>query len=181
MLSNLKSRLLLKRGRVHKLLFISIITALLGLPIVPFLKGQFIEAEGIQAPLLIYEEGSNSLLLVQGNTLRPVSPLPEKEAPPQVSYRKIWVVLTAYSSHTWQTDDTPFITAAGTSVRDGIVATNLLPFGAKIRIPEVYGNKVFVVEDRMHPKNYYKVDIWFPSYWEAKTFGVKKTYIEVLR
>ncbi|MDP3003980.1 MAG: hypothetical protein Q8N43_00505, partial [Candidatus Azambacteria bacterium] len=36
------------------------------------------------------------------------------------------VVLTAYSSTPDQTDDTPFITASNTRVRDGIVAANFL-------------------------------------------------------
>jgi 3D (Asp-Asp-Asp) domain-containing protein len=66
-------------------------------------------------------------------------------------------------------------------VRDGIVANNLLPFGAKVRMPELYGDKVFVVEDRMNRKkgdNHF--DIWFPSHEEAENFGVKITYIEVL-
>ena len=94
--------------------------------------------------------------------------------------KKILVVITAYSSTVDQTDDTPFITANGTYVRDGIVANNMLPFGTKIKIPELYGNKEFVVADRMNAlKSDYHIDIWFPSYLEAKNFGVKKTYIEV--
>ncbi|MFA5178614.1 MAG: hypothetical protein WC427_03660 [Candidatus Paceibacterota bacterium] len=94
--------------------------------------------------------------------------------------KKILVVITAYSSTVDQTDDTPFITANGTLVRDGIVANNMLPFGTKIKIPELYGDKEFVVQDRMNArKSNYHIDIWFPSYAEAKDFGVKKTYIEV--
>jgi len=94
--------------------------------------------------------------------------------------QKILVVITAYSSTVDQTDDTPFITANGTFVRDGIVANNMLPFGAKIKIPELYGNKEFVVADRMNAsKSDYHIDIWFPSYIEAKNFGVKRTYIEL--
>ena len=88
---------------------------------------------------------------------------------------------TAYSSTVWQTDSTPFITAAGTGVRDGIIANNLLPFGTKVMVPEIYPDKIFVVEDRMHSrKGYYHIDIWFPTYIEAKNFGAKTTYIEVL-
>jgi 3D (Asp-Asp-Asp) domain-containing protein len=95
--------------------------------------------------------------------------------------KKIRVMVTAYSSTPSETDDTPFITAAGTSVRDGIVANNKYPFGTKIRIPELYGDKIFVVEDRMHPtKSYYCVDIWFSSHKEAENFGAKITYIEIL-
>jgi len=114
--------------------------------------------------------GENSLLPIS-NPINPVSP----------TIRKIRVVITGYSSTPWETDDNPYITAAGTWVRDGIIANNLLPFGTKIKIPELYGDKVFVVEDRMHwRKGYYHVDIWFASYGEAKNFGAKRTFIEVL-
>jgi 3D (Asp-Asp-Asp) domain-containing protein len=48
-------------------------------------------------------------------------------------------------------------------------------------LPEIYGDKIFVVEDRMHSrKGYYHVDIWQSTYTEAKDFGAKRTYIEVL-
>ena len=118
------------------------------------------------------------LVMIEGNSLLPISDLSGPE--PQIT-RKINVVITAYSSTPEQTDDNPFVTAAGTWVREGIIANNMLPFGTKIRIPELYGDKVFVVEDRMHwRKGYYHVDIWFASYGEAKNFGAKRTFIEVL-
>jgi len=120
----------------------------------------------------------NRLITVQGNSLSPVS---DHFSPEPKVINKMKVVITAYSSTTWETDDTPQITAAGTTVRDGIVANNKLPLGTKIKIPELYGDKIFVVEDRMsREKGKYHVDIWFPSYLEAKFFGAKRTYIEVL-
>jgi len=104
-----------------------------------------------------------------------------KPAAPKEAVRRIRVVLTAYSSTAAQTDSTPFITANGTYVRDGIVANNGYPFGTQIRIPELYGNKVFSVEDRMHWRmGDYRFDIWFPSYEQAKNFGVRYAYVEVL-
>ena len=119
---------------------------------------------------------SQGIALTQSNSLLPIS---SPDTPDRVA-RTIIVFVTGYSSTPGQTDDTPFITAAGTRVRDGIVATNILPMGTKIKIPDVYGDRIFVVEDRMHPRKKYVVDIWFSSYWEAKSFGAKKTYIEVL-
>ncbi|OQX00583.1 hypothetical protein BWK69_01165 [Candidatus Parcubacteria bacterium A4] len=99
---------------------------------------------------------------------------------PQV-IRELNVIVTAYSSTVMETDDTPFITAAGTMVKEGIIANNLLPFGTKIKIPELYGDKIFIVEDRMaERKGNYHFDIWFPSYWEALNFGAKNTIVEVL-
>ena len=95
--------------------------------------------------------------------------------------QKLPVIITAYSSTVWETDDSPFITASGAWVRDGIIANNYLPFGTKVRMPEIYGDKVFVVEDRMNwKKGNYQIDIWFSSHMEAKNFGAKRTYIEVL-
>ncbi len=118
-----------------------------------------------------------SLPIFNQNTLIPVAdPAPESKI-----VKKITVVVTAYSSTPWETQGDPFITAAGTQVRSGIIANNLLSFGTKIKIPELYGEKVFVVEDRMNSrKSNYHIDIWFPSHAEALNFGAKKTYIEVL-
>jgi len=97
------------------------------------------------------------------------------------SIKTIKVVVTAYSSTPDQTDDTPFITASGKHVADGIVANNMLPLGTKIRIPGLYGDKVFVIEDRMNKKkSNYHIDIWMPTRTLALNFGVKTTEIEVL-
>jgi len=94
---------------------------------------------------------------------------------------RILAIVTAYSSTPWETDEDPHITASGKSVRDGIVANNLLPFGTKIKIPEIFGDKIFVVEDRMSwEKSNYQFDVWFDDYFEALKFGAKKTYVEIL-
>ena len=90
------------------------------------------------------------------------------------------VTVTAYSSSIDQTDSSPFITANGTFVRDGVVACNFLPFGTKVKFPEIYGDKIFVVEDRMAKKNSHKIDIWFPTTEQAKQFGIQKTRVEIV-
>lgn len=90
------------------------------------------------------------------------------------------VPMSAYSSTPDQTDGSPFTTASGTRVRDGVVAANFLPIGTKIRIPEYYGNKVFVVEDRMNRRYWKKVDIWMPTRSDALQWGVKYATIEVV-
>jgi 3D (Asp-Asp-Asp) domain-containing protein len=91
----------------------------------------------------------------------------------------IEVPLTAYSSSVDETDDTPFITASGNYVRDGVAAANFLPIGTKFKIPELYGDKVFVVEDRMHTSYNYRIDLWFPSKEEAIIFGLKTAEVEI--
>jgi 3D (Asp-Asp-Asp) domain-containing protein len=94
---------------------------------------------------------------------------------------KTYVVsASAYSSSVDETDDTPFITAKGTYVRDGIVAANFLPFGTAIKIPSLYGNKIFVVEDRMNSRYNRNIDLWFPSKELAKQFGRKTITIEIV-
>ncbi|OGZ17689.1 MAG: hypothetical protein A2V72_00065 [Candidatus Nealsonbacteria bacterium RBG_13_37_56] len=113
---------------------------------------------------------------IQGNSFLIVS-----NSQDPIKIKKVKVIVTAYSSTVCQTDDTPFITASGSYVEEGIVANNMLPFGTEIRIPELYGDKIFVVRDRMNQrKGHYHVDIWFPDYSQAKDFGAKITYIEII-
>ncbi len=178
MLITLKSRAP-KETRVYLLEILFSILALMTIFSIFSLKTKAIEAEFDQALILVYDENEEGLSVIQGNTLRPLSD-PSYSSQELNEKRRINVFVTAYSSTPCQTNGDPFITASGTSVRDGIVATNLLPFGTKIRIPQVYGDKIFVVEDRMHPRNSVHVDVWFSTYWAAKSFGVKRTYIEIL-
>ena len=95
--------------------------------------------------------------------------------------KTIKVVVTAYSSTPDQTDSTPFITASGKHVAENIIANNMLPFGTKIKIPKLYGDKIFVVGDRMNKsKSNYHIDLWMPSKALAINFGVKTTEIQIL-
>jgi 3D (Asp-Asp-Asp) domain-containing protein len=82
------------------------------------------------------------------------------------------VTVTAYSSTPDQTDDDPFTTASNRRVRWGYVAANFLPFGTKIMIPELFGDEVFEVQDRMNRRYSERVDVWFPSRNRAAVFGV---------
>jgi len=99
----------------------------------------------------------------------------EKSAPRRI----IYVTVTAYSSTPDQTDDTPFTTANGTHVYDGIIAANFLRFGTKVRLPEYFGDKEFTVTDRMHPRFSDRMDIWFPTRAAALDFGVQRLKVEI--
>jgi 3D (Asp-Asp-Asp) domain-containing protein len=99
---------------------------------------------------------------------------------PITDTKSVEVVVTAYSSREQETDDTPYTTAAGTTVRTGVVAANWLPLGTKVRIPEIFGDEVFTVEDRMHKRNKNKLDVWFPNTEDALRFGVRRTRVEIL-
>ena len=91
----------------------------------------------VQLPIFEVEVFTpESLVMIEENSLlattKPFNPEPQV-------VQKVSVIVTAYSSTVWQCDSDPFITASGAMVRDGIVASNLLPFGTEIRIPELYG------------------------------------------
>lgn len=91
------------------------------------------------------------------------------------------ITVTAYSSTPDQTDNSPFITASGKLVYDGLVASNFLPFGTKVRFPELFRDKIFTVDDKMHERfTETRVDIWFPDRESAEEFGIKETIMEIL-
>ena len=116
-------------------------------------------------------------LVVDFPLMRKTNHLPiagNREAP-----RTMKISVTAYNSEVGQTDSTPFETADGTHVRDGIVAANFLPLGTRIKFPELYGDKEFVVKDRMNARYYYKADIWMAEKPDAIQFGHQYTRIEI--
>ncbi len=92
----------------------------------------------------------------------------------------LFVTATAYSSTPGQTDSSPFIMASGKRVYDGAIAANFLPMGTKVMLPEAYGEKVFVVEDRTHRRFSDRIDIWMETREEALQFGIKKIAVKIL-
>jgi len=102
------------------------------------------------------------------------------QTPIEEGKERLTVTITAYSSTRRQTDDTPFITALGTSVRDGVVAANFLPFGTRVKIPKLFGDKIFIVEDRTAPKYGDRLDIWHADEVSAWRFGKRIAEIVVL-
>ena len=93
--------------------------------------------------------------------------------------KSMMVAVSAYSSTKDQTDKTPYLTAYNTHVRDGVVAANFLPVGTVVRFPQRFGDKLFVVEDRMDERFGLQVDIWMSKYDDAKKFGIQYLEIEV--
>ncbi len=130
------------------------------------------------------EKNQGSLAILHGNTIIANNLVEVSETsagkPVCPELQKRLVVITAYSSSVEETDSSPFITASGSYVRDGIIAANFLPIGTQVKIPALYGDKIFIVEDRMARKNSHKVDIWMPSKSQALQFGVKRAEIIVL-
>ena len=90
------------------------------------------------------------------------------------------VTVTAYSSTPDQTDDTPFIAASGRHVYDGMIASNFLKFGTKVKIPALFGDKVFTVEDRMAKRYFHRIDVWFSTRLAADRFGIQEVEVVIL-
>ncbi len=92
--------------------------------------------------------------------------------------------MTAYNSEVGQTDDSPCITANGFNVcSHGIedtIAANFLPMGTKVKIPELYGDRIFIVRDRMNQKHPNRVDVWMKTRTDALKFGVKVAKIQII-
>lgn len=97
----------------------------------------------------------------------------------KVPKKTIYVNVSAYNSIKDQTDGSPHTTAVGTLVRDGIVAANFLPIGTVVRIPDKFGDKLFVVEDRMNERFSFQVDVWMADHGEAKKFGIQFLKLEI--
>ncbi len=108
--------------------------------------------------------------------------LPEADilAVKRYSYHEI----TAYNSEVSQCDGDPCTTANGFNLckhdTEDSIAANFLPFGTKVRIPDLFGDRVFIVRDRMNARYPNRVDIWFKDKTAAKKFGIKVVKIEIL-
>ena len=92
---------------------------------------------------------------------------------------EIWVAtVTGYSSTVDQTDSSPFITASGKRVHEGIIACpRELTFGTQVKIQ----GRIFICEDRMNKKSNDRFDIWFASRSEARAWGKQFLTVEILQ
>ena len=94
------------------------------------------------------------------------------------------ILATAYSSTPDQTDGSPCVTADGynlcASGEENIIAMNHIPFGTKIRLPEVFGEKIFTVHDRMNSRFDDRIDIWMASRDKAVQFGAQEVKMEIV-
>jgi len=91
---------------------------------------------------------------------------------------EIDAVVYGYSSTIDQTDLSPFRTASGQMVRDGIAANNCLPFGVKV----VINDRIYEVQDRMSSRyNCNVFDIWFSDRQTAIEFGKQRLKIRIIK
>jgi len=105
----------------------------------------------------------------------------------QVLRKTYFVEVSAYNSEVGQTDSTPDIGACG-RVHDGIIAANVigsdgrfLPCGTIVKIPSVFGDKIFVVGDRLNKRYTNNIDIWMESHADAVKFGRRHLAVEVIQ
>ena len=174
---SLKTITFLKKGFILSLIFAAFLSSFLLFESVKKAKAALENNKANQEIKMDLE--NNMMIIVDGNSLLATC---EHLTHQPKAQKKIIMIITGYSSTVWETDDDPFITASGKLVKKGIVANNYLPFGTKIRIPDLFGEEIFVVEDRMNiTKGNYYLDIWFPSYQEALNFGVKIAEVEILQ
>ncbi|MCX6793336.1 MAG: hypothetical protein NTY12_04935 [Candidatus Falkowbacteria bacterium] len=112
-----------------------------------------------------------------------IASLDDDEALPDNKGLKM-VSLTAYNSEVGQTDSDPCTTANGFNLcsngKEDSVAANFLPFGTKIMIPDLFGDRVFVVRDRMNKRFSNRVDVWMLKRSDALKFGVRHAQIVIL-
>jgi len=109
---------------------------------------------------------------------------PAATTTPQRVIKTVTRVITAYNSDVAQTDDDPCTTANGYNLcqhnQEDSIAANFLPFGTQVKIPDLFGDRVFVVRDRMNSRFANRVDVWMKGHDEAMNFGVKVASIQVL-
>jgi len=104
------------------------------------------------------------------------------------------IIATAYNSHPWQTDDTPFITSSGSTVADGTLALSRDLIQAENALMHrmgfnpsgmyAYGDTVFViyvkpmvVNDTMNRRYTNRADIWLDKQSVALKWGKRNVFI----
>jgi len=117
------------------------------------------------------------------NDIKKPEPIKVKPVPAKPISSKM-VLLTAYNSEVAQTDNSPCTTANGFNVckhgKEDTIAANFLQFGTKVKIPALFGDRIFIVRDRMNKRYSNKVDIWMTNRTNALQFGVKYAKIEIV-
>jgi len=92
----------------------------------------------------------------------------------------VYMTASAYNSLPNQTDGSPYSTAIGSMTRVGVVASNYFPIGTRLRLPDLFGDQEFRVEDRMNQRYSKTLDVWMEDYSEAKQFGRKYVKVEIV-
>ena len=118
----------------------------------------------------------------------PVQKLVRKnKAADTTATKTIRIVATAYSAEPGETDDEPCIAARNYNIcgtTENVVATNCLSFDTIMTLPEIFGNKKFVVKDRMASRfsgSNCRIDVLMPDRQSALDFGIKVVIAEIAK
>jgi 3D (Asp-Asp-Asp) domain-containing protein len=118
-------------------------------------------------------------------TVATSTPITATSTPPVKVMETSKHTITAYNSDAAQTDDDPCTTANGFNVcqhnQEDTIAANFLKFGTKVKIPTLFGDRIFVVRDRMNSRHSDRVDVWMKSYTAAINFGIQVADIQVVK
>ncbi len=151
-----------------------------------FIFSTILPAHSLSGQIPTTADEQNSIIqLLPTATSEPVYGLPSVEKIPEPKVLKTMTVsATAYNSLPGQTDGNPFITAAGTHTRPGVVAA-CYPFGTKLQIflpgqDTPYKNMTYTVEDRTGSGNCNHVDIWMETLPEAKQWGRRTVTVKII-
>ncbi len=142
--------------------------------------GQVISVNGIKVDTIVDDNVKIEVLKIGQSR-------PNQNVSTEKPVTVVNMVITAYTSDVAQTDDSPCKTASGLDVckRDieDIVATNFnwLPFGTRVKIPELFGDRVFIVHDRMNRRYTQRLDVWMKSYDDAVKFGKQYAAVEIYK
>ncbi len=149
---------------------------------------------------VVHAEISNKVDSLKG--VYQVEDIAFPEAGTREPRRIVTVISTAYSSDTWQNWGNPCLpyfesfNLCEQFEENGLedtIATNMLAIGTKVRFPDIYGDKVFTVRDKMNKKynGQYRVDFYKAelgengkidadkSRAEAVTFGAQRLVMEI--
>ena len=111
----------------------------------------------------------------------PIEEIPTATNTRPVALKIYKVDATSYTSSFEETDDTPELAADGTCTYFGMIASNFLPIGTKVRIPTQFGDKIFTVHDRMNKRYTYRIDVWMAQKKDMRQFGIKRNLpVEVI-
>jgi len=96
---------------------------------------------------------------------------------PLATALEVYAEISAYTSDPAEADDSPFITAANTEVRPGIVANNCYKFGTRVMINGVE----YEVWDRMNSRyGCQHFDIWMEDKAEALEWGRQEVKVIII-
>lgn len=132
------------------------------------------------APTMIRQADPSVVMLAGEELTKAQEEWKAKRHAPKPTLATRYMTVSAYNSFENQTDGSPYSTAIGSLTRIGVVASNNLPIGTRIRIPSHFGDQEFRVEDRMNTRYQNNVDVWMEDYKDAMKFGRRYSKIEVV-